>query len=184
MKSLFFAFALCALSVGCIAKPLIIFDTDFGGDADDLGALAMLNHMHNQGKCELVAVMNWNNERYSLPAIGAINQYYGNPNIPLGSRKEGLWHGEWQYSKPLVDALGSNRQIDQTPDTTELYRKLLAQAADSSITVVTVGPLLNILRLLESAPDEHSDMNGVELVQKKVQTFVIMGGQFPKGDWE
>lgn len=37
----------------------IIFDTDFGGDADDLGALAMLHNLHNQGKCELLGIASW-----------------------------------------------------------------------------------------------------------------------------
>ena len=32
------------------AQAKIIFDTDFGGDADDLGALAMLNHFQNEEK--------------------------------------------------------------------------------------------------------------------------------------
>ncbi|MEX0290572.1 MAG: hypothetical protein AB3N14_15820, partial [Flavobacteriaceae bacterium] len=37
----------------------VIFDTDFGGDADDLGALAMLNHFKNKGEVELMGVMCW-----------------------------------------------------------------------------------------------------------------------------
>jgi len=38
------------------AKVKIIFDTDFGGDADDLGALAMLHNLHNKGECELLGM--------------------------------------------------------------------------------------------------------------------------------
>ncbi|UTF59751.1 nucleoside hydrolase [Gilvimarinus sp. DA14] len=173
------------LSLPVLAKPIIIFDTDFGADADDMGALAMLNHMHNAERCELLAVMNWNNERHALPAIAAVNAYYGNPEIKLGTRKDGLWEADWQYSKPLVDALGSaGASIDATPSTTDLYRRLLTQAEDHSITIVTVGPLLNILQLLESQPDDISSRSGKELVENKVKEFVIMGGAFPSSEWE
>ncbi|MCP8900112.1 nucleoside hydrolase [Gilvimarinus xylanilyticus] len=184
MKQWVITFIFALTSTTALATPRIIFDTDFGGDADDLGALAMLNHMHNRGECEFVAVANWNNERYSLPAIAAINQYYGNGEIPLGTRKEGLWHGAWQYNKPLVDALGSPITAQQTPSTTEMYRRLLSKADDNSITIVTVGPLLNILSLLDSSADQYSTLDGKRLVEKKVKEFVVMGGQFPKGEWE
>ena len=44
----------------------IIFDTDFGGDADDLGALVMLHNLHGRGECELLAVMSWSTEQYVI----------------------------------------------------------------------------------------------------------------------
>jgi hypothetical protein len=49
----------------------IIFDTDHGGDADDLGALVMLHNLHNRGECELLAVMSWSTEQYVIPAMDA-----------------------------------------------------------------------------------------------------------------
>jgi inosine-uridine nucleoside N-ribohydrolase len=70
------------------------------------------------------------------------------------------------------------------PDAVDLYRKILSKAADTSITIVTVGPLLNIKRLLESGADKYSSLKGSELISKKVKEFVVMGGKFPKGDDE
>jgi inosine-uridine nucleoside N-ribohydrolase len=52
---------------------------------------------------------------------------------------------------------------------------------DNSVTIVTVGPLANIRDLLISGPDKYSNLNGKELIEKKVEKFVIMGGQFPSG---
>jgi hypothetical protein len=49
--SLFLAFTICTSLAFSQVK--IIFDTDHGGDADDLGALVMLHNLHNRGECEL-----------------------------------------------------------------------------------------------------------------------------------
>ena len=45
------------LSVISQAQTRIIFDTDFGIDADDLGAQAMLHHFVDKNECELAAIM-------------------------------------------------------------------------------------------------------------------------------
>ncbi len=53
------------LSINTYAQTRIIFDTDFGIDADDLGALAMLHHFVDKNECELAAVMCWSTEQYA-----------------------------------------------------------------------------------------------------------------------
>lgn len=58
-----------------LAQPKIIFDTNFGGDADDLGALAMLHHLMHEGECEILAVMCWSTEKYAVSAIDAVHRY-------------------------------------------------------------------------------------------------------------
>jgi inosine-uridine nucleoside N-ribohydrolase len=159
----------------------IIFDTDFGGDADDLGALAMLHHFVDRQECELLAIMCWSTEKYAVPAIDAVNRFYSNPDIPIGVRKDSVIITDWNYNKPIVDKLGSELTFNDVPDATQLYRKILAQEEDTSVVIVTVGPLMNIKKLLESQPDRYSGLSGKELVHLKVQKFVIMGGKFPAG---
>ncbi|MEM7381573.1 MAG: nucleoside hydrolase, partial [Bacteroidota bacterium] len=171
-------------SATALAQTNIIFDTDFGGDADDLGALVMLNHFQNKGEIELLAVQCWNTEKYAVQAIDAVNTHYGNPDIPIGLRKGEIHETAWNHSKVLVDSLTHDLVVKEVPETTALYRKLLSDAEDQSIVIVTVGPLLNIKRLIDSAPDEFSTLNGKELILKKVKEFVIMGGQFPEGEQE
>ncbi|MEM1409008.1 MAG: nucleoside hydrolase, partial [Bacteroidota bacterium] len=128
----------------------LIFDTDFGGDADDLGALAMLNHFQNKGEVDLLAVMCWNVEKYAVSAIDAVNTYYGNPDIPIGLRKPGFHETPWNHSKVLADSLPHDATRDNVPESTKLYRKILAESDNQSLTVVTVGPLLNIKNLIDS----------------------------------
>lgn len=167
------------------ASVRIIFDTDFGGDADDLGALAMLHNLKNAGECELLAIMLWSNDKYVVPAVNAVNTFYDNPHIPVGIRNKEAPTGEdWRYNKPLADALPNELTNQDVPLAVDLYRKILAEQEDNSVVIVTVGPLKNIKDLIRSQPDDYSDLTGKELLEQKVEKMVIMGGQFPEGDWE
>lgn len=177
----FFALIFILSSLISQAQPKIIFDTDIGGDADDLGALAMLHNYVKHNKCELLAIMNWGTDKYAVPAIDAINRFYLHPEIPIGTRKDGTTTSDLQYNKVIADNFEHTLTYNDVPDAVNLYRKILASADDSSITIIAVGPLLNIQRLIQSKPDSYSPLNGAELISKKVKEFSIMGGKFPKG---
>jgi hypothetical protein len=166
------------------AQVKVIFDTDFGGDADDLGALSMLHGFIKTGECDLLAVMLWTNEKYAVPAIDALNRFYGHPNIPIGVRAGGTYVSETTHNKILADNFTHELSYKDVPSTTELYRKILSENDDNSIVLIAVGPLLNIKLLLESGACEHSLLTGKELLHRKVKEMVVMGGQYPKGDWE
>lgn len=172
------------LSVNSFAQTKIIFDTDIGGDADDLGALAMLHHFVDRKECELMAVMCWSTEQYAVSAIDAVNRYYAHPHIPIGARKDSIHYQKSNYNKAIADAFPHTLNHQLVPDAVALYREILAESADASLVIVTVGPLKNIEDLLESAADSISPLSGEELVALKVREFVIMGGNFPQGKWE
>lgn len=180
-----------SLFISCDVKPdkaeapvKIIFDTDFGGDADDLGALAMLLNFHNRGECELLAVMVWNTEKYSVSAVDATIRYYGNPEIAVATRSRETHLNEWNHSKPIANAFPHELNHDNAPLAVYLYRKILSEQPDQSVIIVTTGPLANIKNLIQSGPDQYSPLTGKELIEKKVKEFSIMGGQFPSGDNE
>lgn len=181
-----YMFGLLALSIlllqSCIickAQPKIILDTDIGTDADDLAAIAMLHNLHRRGECEFLAIMCWSTERYAVPAIDALNRYYGHPDIPVGARKNGAFHESWQYNKAIADHFEHHLNPEDVPDATTLYRKILHESSDQSVIIVTIGPLYNIMSLLQSEADTISKLNGHELIGRKVEKFVIMGGGFP-----
>jgi len=162
----------------------LIFDTDFGGDVDDLGALVMLHNFVAKKECELIGVMCMSTEQYAVSAIDAVNRFYKHPNIPIGTRKDSVKHQEWCYSKPIADKFPHKLNHETAKDATLLYRQLLAKSKDSSITIVTVGPLKNIENLINSKGDSISTLTGKALIKKKVKEFVIMGGKYPEGKWE
>jgi len=62
----------------------IIFDTDFGPDYDDVGALAMLHALMDVNQIELLAVMASNSHKLVGPSIDVVNTYYGRPDLPIG----------------------------------------------------------------------------------------------------
>ncbi|MEM6631859.1 MAG: nucleoside hydrolase [Bacteroidota bacterium] len=177
--------AIGLISLSTQAQIPIIFDTDFGGDADDLGALAMLHHFKNKGEINLLAVMCWNMEKHAVPAIDAVNTYYGNPNLTIGCRKGEQHVTAWNHTKVLTDNLPHDAAYETVPEATDLYRKLLSKSADKSVVIVTVGPLMNIKKLIDSPPDTYSSLGGKELIHAKVKEFVVMGGNFPtsKDEW-
>lgn len=186
MKKLFTAtiFIFVFYTFNSFSQPKIIFDTDIGGDADDLGALAMLHNYVKRGDCELLAIMLWTTDEFAVPAVDAINRFYLNPNVPIGARKDGTYRSKENYNQVIADNFEYKLTYSDVPEVVDLYRKILASAADTSITIVTVGPLLNIQRLIQSGADKHSTLSGSEMISKKVKEFVIMGGQFPKGENE
>lgn len=171
-------------SLPTYAQVKLIFDTDFGGDADDLGAIAMLHNFIDRGECELLAIMCWSTEEYAVPGLDAVNRFYGHPDIPIGVRKDETHRVDWNHGKAIADAFPSELTHATAEDATPLYRKLLAQNKDHSVVIITVGPLKNIQNLLQSGPDIYSDLGGKALIEKKVKEFVIMGGKFPEGKQE
>ena len=156
----------------------IILDTDIGTDVDDAGALAMLHTLANRGEARILAVMSCNHSSWSAPAIDVINTYYGRPDVPVGSTRTGrddeIWYHDAVPSFPHRLKTGND-----APEAVSLYRKILAEQPDGSVTIVAIGWLTNMADLLNSAADSHSALAGRELVAAKVRELVAMGGVWP-----
>lgn len=165
-------------NISLYSQEKIIFDTDFDSDIDDVGALYMLHTLADQGKVEILATILSTTHFWSPFALDAINTFWGRPDTPIGAPFiDGVNKGS-VYAEPIARSfpndLGEKKKIE---DATLLYRRILASQTDSSVTMVTVGHLTNIAKLLESDPDELSPLPGKELVRKKVKWWVAMLGQ-------
>ncbi|MFT7640773.1 MAG: hypothetical protein ACI9G1_002517 [Pirellulaceae bacterium] len=166
----------------------LIFDTDIGPDCDDAGAAAVLHALADQGEVEILAMMvstGGETAKWGPPCLDAINTFYGRPDIPIGViRKKGA-EDTSKYNEQLAKEFPNDLQHgDRADEATQLYRKVLSSQPDGSVVIVSVGYLSNLRHLLESKGDEHSELNGIELVKQKVKTYVCMGGTFPKGrEW-
>jgi hypothetical protein len=161
----------------------IIFDTDMTEDVDDVGALAMLHALADRGEAEILAVMHSTGYPYTVGCIDAINTYYGRPDLPIGAYKGGVKKDAGgSYARAIGEKFPSNVKTNaDVPEATALYRRILASQPDRSVTIVTVGFLVNLEDLLRSKPDRHSKLDGAALVARKVKQLVVMGGAFPKG---
>ena len=161
----------------------LILDTDMSNDVDDVAALAMIHALANNGEASLQAVVTNSNSNHSRSAstVDAINTYYNRPDIPIGVTKvAGLQQDESWYGSTLHTKFPHDTPSDdQVADAVDVLRETLAAAEDNSVTYVSVGYLVNMASLLNSEADEHSSLNGTDLVQQKVKETVIMGGQYP-----
>ncbi|QTH42962.1 nucleoside hydrolase [Cohnella sp. LGH] len=166
----------------------VILDTDIGPDCDDAGALAVLLTLAGKGEADILGVMHCTSSPWGSGCISAIHTYYGRPDIPIGTLQEEHFLDEemyQRYNRPIAENYPhAYRQGGAAEDAIVLYRKLLAASDDESVVIIGIGPLVNLYRLLSSAPDELHPLDGIALVRQKVKTLVVMGGAYPSGkEW-
>jgi hypothetical protein len=168
------------------AQIKVIFDTDIGPDWDDAGATATLNALADRGEAEILAMMvssGGHSATWGPPCLDAFNTYYGRPDIPIGVAQNGPEFGS-SYNQQIAEEFPQDLGTGNAWDAVELYRKILSEQEDSSVIIITVGFITNINNLLQSDPDSYSDLNGLELVDKKVKKWVCMGGGYPSSGGE
>ena len=166
----------------------VILDCDMGSSTDDLFALMMLYRYMDMKRCTLLGVVVDRMDRANADAVDVMNNYYGYPDIPIGLEKAGVkdprifipYHN-MAYArdtdgKPIFKRTVGDK--GEYMDGYKLYRKILAQQPDKSVTIASVGFVTCLSRLLQSGPDEFSPLSGLELFQKKVKNIYMMGGVF------
>jgi len=79
--------------------------------------------------------------------------------------------GQPMFSRSIVD-------YSSLPDGWQLYRRLLAEQPDRSVSIVSVGFVTCLAQLLASGADEYSSLTGVELVRRKMKCIYLQGGVF------
>ena len=162
----------------------VIFDTDIGPDYDDVGAITLLHALADSGECRILATMASNRYSRIAAVLDVYNTYFHRPNIPIGlvgKNGANMACGQKWDSVITLRYPHDIKNNAQAEDATSLYRKILSQQPDNSVTIITVGFLTNMANLIDSKPDQYSKLNGVELVRKKVKLLVSMAGAFPKG---
>jgi hypothetical protein len=174
------------LPVSAAEAPGLIYDTDICGDCDDVLALGMIHALQSRGACKLLAVTVSVDNDLAAPFVDAVNTFYGRGDIPIGVVGKG---GVVEQSKYL--GLVEQKEQDgrfryphnllsgrDAPPATQVFRKVLAAQADHSVVIAQVGFSTNLARLLDSGPDEHSPLSGIDLVQRKVKLLSLMAGAF------
>ncbi len=177
-----------------LAEPRrIIFDTDMVEDYDDVGAMALLHALADEGRCEIIAMGTCTRDNSSVAVVELINAFYGRPEIPVGCAKEigvvGVPSkdpkrpGHQKYVRLAKEYAKWVRHANSNdaPDANEVYRRALAASPDGSVVFCSVGFITNVRRLLESKPDAISPLDGKALVAKKVRAWYAMAGSLPVG---
>ena len=169
----------------------VIFDTDMGSSTDDIFALQLLHRYMDEGRCDLIGVICDRVGNNYAAMVDLLDTYYGHGNIPIG------WERECRVTKePFINyctqtgdrrILNNDRynlkrtcqdqDIDSLPNGCLLYRRLLAESPDHSVSIVSVGFLVTLSHLLNSGPDTISPLSGIELVRAKVKEIYFMASK-------
>ncbi len=75
---------LCIIIGGCSnQQPVsVILDTDLSSDVDDVGAVALLHSLAQDGDAKILAMMISSGDPWSGLCLKAINGFYGKATIP------------------------------------------------------------------------------------------------------
>ncbi|NQT24806.1 nucleoside hydrolase [candidate division KSB1 bacterium] len=148
-----------------LKKKKVIFETDMCLDVDDVGALAVLHNLANNDEAEILAVSFNEAHPSGAAAIDAINTWYGRGDIPVGVYKGDLPDPDPSAYLDAVAKFPHDLDAASAPSSLEVYRQVLSNQPDGSVTIISVGFLNNLNDLLKAEPD---------LVKKKVKELVIM----------
>lgn len=173
----------------------VIFDTDIGNDIDDVLALEMLFNYEKANQINLLGITISKSNPRVINYVDGYCRMHKRGNIALGYAYKGVNPEPGRYVEKTLDTLIGGKQIifpkrsikNGLPEGFKLQRKLLAKQQDNSVVMIVVGPETNIANLLNSGPDEYSDLNGIDLVKKKVKLLSVMGGlygdEFDFSEW-
>ena len=173
--------------------PLVILDTDIASSTDDLFALEMLYRYDEQQLCRLLGVVVDREGEANADFVDVMNTYFGHLDVPVGLVRDGIKDPKvWiDYAKVayMTEADGITPMFSRTfdpneriPDGYKLYRRLLSQQPDHSVSIVSIGFVTCLAQLLQSEADEYSALSGAALVHQKVKCIYLQGGVF--GDAE
>lgn len=158
----------------------IIFDTDIGGDCDDVVALDLLLSAERTGDCELLGVTYSSDNEYAPAMIYAILKQHGRHKLPIGKAyfPTGTKKHADNYSKPVADAFPDENAptYENTPSAVSVLRRLIVE--NGHVTLVVTGFLTNIAALIKSEPDDISPLSGAELMREYVDEIALMACNF------
>ncbi len=159
----------------CVKKRKVILDTDIGPDCDDVGAIALLIHWADEFGFDIAGIVNCTSNRYGTACIDALCTYLGKSDILIGEYKpEGFNAEGLKYNKYIAENF-PNKYISGEKialDATELYKKVLSEADDDGVIVITIGMLNTVWFAYESCS---------ELFDKKVHAIIPMAAEYRKG---
>jgi inosine-uridine nucleoside N-ribohydrolase len=161
----------------------VIFDTDMGNDVDDSLALAMLHGYDALGLIDLLAVTINYDDPLVAGYVDAVNTYHGAGDTPIGAiTNGGVTDGGNSFHRQVAQSdarfphdLATNADAEPA---IALLRQLLHAQPNHSVVIIAVGFSTNLAQLLDSPPDEISDLGGVQLVARKVKLLSNMAGEF------
>lgn len=164
-----------------------ILDADIGSSTDDLFAMQMLYRYADEGKCKFLGVVVDREGEDCAAVADVMNTYFGYPDLPIGVERHGIHNPMvWIDYRALPlhksgDALMFKTSVSDysaLPEGWQLYRRLLSEQPDHSVSICSTGFVSSLAQLLTSEGDSFSPLSGIELVRQKVKHIYLMGNVF------
>lgn len=171
----------------CKEPRAVILDTDIGPDCDDAGAVATLIYYAKKYNFPIIGAANCTSNPAGNATLKTLFEFCDYPTPPMAK-----WDGEGFFDQPQYCTYNTTIAEKFQPDYMQneaksieppvsFYRRLLANAEDKSVMLITIGMFNNVAALLDSPADTYSELDGKSLVAKKVYAVVSMGCKYPEG---
>jgi pyrimidine-specific ribonucleoside hydrolase len=136
--------------------------------------------MADVGQVRILAVMSSLRQSWSAPNIEVVNRFYGRPYIPIGVPAVNVFPAGDNYGSYIQNNFFHTlRDSTNAQNALVLYRQILAQRPDKSVTIVFAGQMKNLADLWRSNPDSISTLSGQSLLMSKVKKVIVVAGYFP-----
>lgn len=160
-----------------------ILGSDWWTDCDDAVALRILARAHKKGQIRLRAVALNACMEDSVRSLDGFLSAEGVYDVPIGLDPAATdFGGHPPYQKRLAAFATRYASNAEAEDAVRLYRRVLAES-EEPIEILEIGFLQVIAGVLESAPDDLCELDGVSLFRAKVRKVWVMAGKWdePRG---
>ena len=157
-----------------------ILGTDWWDDCDDAVAIRLLARAHKSNKINLLGIIINACMKHSVTSLEGFLNSDGVYDVPIGIDPDATdFGGNPPYQKRLSLFAKKYHSNADAENGVKLYRKILANA-DSQIELIEIGFPQVLTALLQSKPDDISELDGVELLKNKVSKIWMMAGKWDK----
>jgi len=153
-----------------------ILGTDWGTDCDDVVAVRLLTRAVKEQKIKLAAIGINHCFHDSVASLDGFLTKEGISGVKIGLDCD-ITDGEGKYQKNLSQYASVYHSNKDAEDAVRLYRKILAES-NEKVEIVEIGFLHVIAKVLESGPDDISNLTGMELLRKKAAKLWVMAGKW------
>lgn len=157
-----------------------ILGTDWWDDCDDAVAIRLLTRAHKAKEINLLGIIINACMEHSVTSLEGFLNLDEVYDIPIAIDLDATdFGGNPSYQQRLSLYAKKYYSNADAEDAVKLYRKILADT-DSKIELIEIGYPQVLTALLQSKPDDISELDGVDLLKNKVSKIWMMAGKWDK----
>lgn len=162
----------------------VLYDGDWGGDADDVFDTHLMAWLVKSGYASLIGMTNTEDVDAAAQGMQTHLQLMGVSGVPIG-QFQGTNTSPDGYATTFRNhyvALAQRRSRTTYSSGSTIMRQALFAAANSSVVMIANGPGTNLAALLASASgDDGINVTGINLVSTKVKALYWAAGIYASG---